>query len=154
MITENENLINTKRDLKSRSSAKVDVSSTTRYGTTTGYTSISRSGRSSVSKCRTEEGGSWWRTEDGEDTGLTVLLQVMFPFLMAGVGMVGAGFVFDFIVSWPVFVEIKEIIIMIPATRSWTTSPGPSTSTTTTKLQTSQQLLFYKVKLPFLEADF
>merc|ERR1719186_898222 len=62
---------------------------------------------------RTEEGGSWWRTEEGEETGLAVLLQVMFPFLMAGVGMVCAGFVFDFIVAWPVF-KISEIIIMIP----------------------------------------
>ena len=46
---------------------------------------------------------------------IAILLQVLFPFTVAGMGMVAAGFVFDYVDKWHVFKEISEIIVMIPA---------------------------------------
>ena len=42
-------------------------------------------------------------------------LQIFFPFLTAGLGMVAAGIVLDIVQHWPVFVEINEIFILVPA---------------------------------------
>jgi len=42
-------------------------------------------------------------------------LQILFPFLTAGLGMVAAGIVLDIVQHWPVFVEINEIFILVPA---------------------------------------
>lgn len=47
----------------------------------------------------------WW----------SVTLQILFPFLVAGLGMVAAGLVLDHVQHWNVFVQIPEIFILIPA---------------------------------------
>ena len=39
----------------------------------------------------------------------------MFPFLVAGFGMVGAGIVLDIVQHWNVFKEINELFILVPA---------------------------------------
>ena len=44
-----------------------------------------------------------------------ITLQIFFPFLIAGFGMVGAGMVLDQVQHWRVFQEIPEIFILVPA---------------------------------------
>ncbi|KAK9890404.1 hypothetical protein WA026_010495 [Henosepilachna vigintioctopunctata] len=50
-----------------------------------------------------------------EETYLSIAVQVFIPFLIAGFGMVFAGLVLDKIQHWPVFEEITELVILIPA---------------------------------------
>ncbi|XP_044766350.1 solute carrier family 41 member 1-like isoform X2 [Coccinella septempunctata] len=50
-----------------------------------------------------------------EETYLSIAVQVFIPFLIAGFGMVFAGLVLDRIQHWPVFEEITELVILIPA---------------------------------------
>ncbi|XP_076819624.1 solute carrier family 41 member 1-like [Clavelina lepadiformis] len=45
----------------------------------------------------------------------TIGLQTLFPFLMAGLGMVAAGVVLDQVQHWEVFVKVPEIFILVPA---------------------------------------
>ena len=42
-------------------------------------------------------------------------LQILFPFLVAGLGMVSAGILLDVVQHWPVFVTVNEIFILVPA---------------------------------------
>ncbi|XP_065350148.1 solute carrier family 41 member 1-like isoform X2 [Cloeon dipterum] len=42
-------------------------------------------------------------------------LQVFIPFLVAGLGMVGAGLVLDVVQHWSVFMQVKELMILVPA---------------------------------------
>ena len=44
-----------------------------------------------------------------------VLKQMMIPFLIAGIGSVGAGIVLNNVQKWPAFVAIPQLIIMIPS---------------------------------------
>ena len=46
---------------------------------------------------------------------LHLTLQIFFPFLVAGFGMVSAGILLDVVQHWPVFVQINEIFILVPA---------------------------------------
>ncbi|KAG7154487.1 Solute carrier family 41 member 1-like [Homarus americanus] len=50
-----------------------------------------------------------------EESSLSILMQVMLPFLVAGLGMVGAGLVLDLVQHWPVFKIVSELFIMVPA---------------------------------------
>ena len=45
----------------------------------------------------------------------TTLLQIGLPFLVAGLGMVAAGLVLDEVQHWPVFLEVPELFILVPA---------------------------------------
>ncbi|XP_072136329.1 solute carrier family 41 member 1 isoform X3 [Mobula birostris] len=56
----------------------------------------------------------WGRREAGE-TAQEVCSQVLLPYLLAGLGMVLAGFVLDIIQHWPVFKAVSEIFILTPA---------------------------------------
>ncbi|XP_059612634.1 solute carrier family 41 member 1-like [Phlebotomus argentipes] len=47
----------------------------------------------------------WWETT----------LQVLVPFLIAGAGTIGAGVVFGIVAHWDVFVNVSELIIMVPS---------------------------------------
>ncbi|XP_057671129.1 solute carrier family 41 member 1-like isoform X1 [Diorhabda carinulata] len=53
--------------------------------------------------------------EQIQETYLSIAIQVFIPFLIAGFGMVFAGLVLDKIQHWPVFEEITELVILIPA---------------------------------------
>ncbi|XP_074054549.1 solute carrier family 41 member 3 isoform X2 [Macrotis lagotis] len=44
----------------------------------------------------------------------SIILQVLFPFLLSGVGMVAAGLVANEVQHWKVFVEIKELLTLVP----------------------------------------
>lgn len=50
-----------------------------------------------------------------EESALTIILQIIFPFLVAGLGMVGAGLLLDTVQHWDVFENISEIIILVPS---------------------------------------
>uniref|UniRef100_H2ZNE9 SLC41A/MgtE integral membrane domain-containing protein n=1 Tax=Ciona savignyi TaxID=51511 RepID=H2ZNE9_CIOSA len=45
----------------------------------------------------------------------TLAIQIVFPFLMAGMGMVAAGVVLDKVQHWNVFENVPEIFILVPA---------------------------------------
>ena len=53
--------------------------------------------------------------EEVEETFWTTAIQVFFPFLIAGLGMVGAGLVLDIVQHWPVFQTVTELFILVPA---------------------------------------
>ncbi|XP_068997588.1 solute carrier family 41 member 3-like isoform X3 [Embiotoca jacksoni] len=50
-----------------------------------------------------------------EESATAICLQVLFPYLLAGMGMVMAGMVLDGIQHWEVFKVITEIFILVPA---------------------------------------
>lgn len=50
-----------------------------------------------------------------EESFLSITLQIFFPFLVAGMGMVGAGLVLDVVQHWRVFVDVSELFILVPA---------------------------------------
>ncbi|KAM3726804.1 Solute carrier family 41 member [Dirofilaria immitis] len=45
----------------------------------------------------------------------SLFLQILFPFIPAGLGMVFAGFVLDIVQHWNLFVEVPETFILVPA---------------------------------------
>ncbi|PSN44704.1 Solute carrier family 41 member 2 [Blattella germanica] len=52
--------------------------------------------------------------EDGEKVW-SISVQVFIPFLVAGLGMVGAGLVLDYVQHWDVFKVVSEVFILVPA---------------------------------------
>ncbi|CAF0713617.1 unnamed protein product [Brachionus calyciflorus] len=50
-----------------------------------------------------------------EERWYSILIQVIFPFFIAGFGMVGSGVVLDTVKHWPLFLNIKAIFTLIPA---------------------------------------
>lgn len=50
-----------------------------------------------------------------EETSCTIALQISFPFLIAGLGMVAAGLVLDKVQHWEVFQKVSEVFILVPA---------------------------------------
>nr|XP_046250157.1 solute carrier family 41 member 2 [Scatophagus argus] len=70
--------------------------------------STSRSSRSTNAR---DAGGSRAPTE----TVCSMLLQILVPFLLAGLGTVSAGMLLDVVQNWDVFQEITEIFILVPA---------------------------------------
>lgn len=54
-------------------------------------------------------------TKVEEETSIAICLQVVFPYLLAGMGMVMAGMVLDSVQHWEVFKVITEVFILVPA---------------------------------------
>ncbi|XP_013880959.1 solute carrier family 41 member 1 isoform X1 [Austrofundulus limnaeus] len=50
-----------------------------------------------------------------EESSVAICLQVLFPYLLAGMGMVMAGMVLDNVQHWEVFKVITEVFILVPA---------------------------------------
>uniref|UniRef100_A0A6Q2Y3U8 Solute carrier family 41 member n=1 Tax=Esox lucius TaxID=8010 RepID=A0A6Q2Y3U8_ESOLU len=50
-----------------------------------------------------------------EESSVFIALQVLLPYLLAGMGMVMAGMVLDLVQHWEVFKVITEIFILVPA---------------------------------------
>lgn len=44
-----------------------------------------------------------------------ILMSITIPFFIAGFGMVGAGVLLEIVEKWPLYQEINEIIILVPA---------------------------------------
>ncbi|XP_041853415.1 solute carrier family 41 member 2 [Melanotaenia boesemani] len=61
------------------------------------------------------------REKDPEDPGApaeslrSMVLQILVPFLLAGLGTVSAGILLDVVQNWDVFQEMAEILILVPA---------------------------------------
>jgi len=49
------------------------------------------------------------------ETFWSVTIQIFIPFLIAGLGMVGAGLILDVVQHWTVFVQVPEVFILVPA---------------------------------------
>ncbi|CAD5226874.1 unnamed protein product [Bursaphelenchus xylophilus] len=49
------------------------------------------------------------------EPSLVLFFQVLFPFLVAGIGMVFAGILLDVVQHWPLFKEVPETFILVPA---------------------------------------
>lgn len=50
-----------------------------------------------------------------QETWYAIALQVLIPYIIAGFGTVGAGLVLDIVQHWTIFIEIKEIYVLVPA---------------------------------------
>ncbi|XP_035238052.1 solute carrier family 41 member 1-like [Anguilla anguilla] len=50
-----------------------------------------------------------------KETTFSIGVQVVFPFLLAGFGMVAAGMVLDIVQHWTVFKDVTEVFILVPA---------------------------------------
>ncbi|KAL9838899.1 solute carrier family 41 member 3 isoform 3-T4 [Geothlypis trichas] len=50
-----------------------------------------------------------------EESAISICLQVLLPYLLAGLGMVLAGMVLDYVQHWDVFRTITEVFILVPA---------------------------------------
>ncbi|KAK2842016.1 hypothetical protein Q5P01_012216 [Channa striata] len=61
------------------------------------------------------------RAKDADGSGAPVesvcsmVLQILVPFLLAGLGTVSAGILLDVVQTWDVFQEITELLILVPA---------------------------------------
>jgi len=53
--------------------------------------------------------------EETPETRLSIFFQMLFPFVVAGFGMVAAGIVLDRVQHWQVFEKVPEIFILVPA---------------------------------------
>lgn len=49
------------------------------------------------------------------ETSFAIAFQVVFPYLIAGLGMVGAGVVLDIVQHWKVFDVVDELFILVPS---------------------------------------
>ncbi|KAL7297998.1 hypothetical protein TKK_0009008 [Trichogramma kaykai] len=54
-------------------------------------------------------------SQEPRESYLAITLQVSIPFFIAGLGMVGAGLVLDAVQYWNVFLQVKELMILVPA---------------------------------------
>jgi len=54
------------------------------------------------------------KSSGGNDAWWQIVLQVFPTYLMAGCGMVGAGLILEAVQNWPAFVNVPEIIIVVP----------------------------------------
>mmetsp|Transcript_64096 Transcript_64096/g.149263 ORF Transcript_64096/g.149263 Transcript_64096/m.149263 type:complete len:528 (+) Transcript_64096:75-1658(+) len=57
----------------------------------------------------------WEQPKGAMESASSAFVQILFPFLFAGLGMVAAGLMFDRIIHWEVFQEVRELCIMVPA---------------------------------------
>ncbi|XP_021550747.1 solute carrier family 41 member 3 isoform X1 [Neomonachus schauinslandi] len=53
-------------------------------------------------------------TELSRETALSIGLQVVVPFMFAGLGLSGAGILLNYFQHWPVFVEVKDLLTLVP----------------------------------------
>ncbi|XP_074196546.1 solute carrier family 41 member 3 isoform X12 [Rhinolophus sinicus] len=53
-------------------------------------------------------------TELSRETALSIGLQVIVPFMFAGLGLSGAGILLNSFQHWPVFMEVKDLLTLVP----------------------------------------
>lgn len=52
-------------------------------------------------------------SQNRKEKWCTIMLQVTFPYIIAGLGMVGAGLLLDYVKEWPVFRDIPEFLVLV-----------------------------------------
>ncbi|XP_054443285.1 solute carrier family 41 member 3 isoform X2 [Pteronotus mesoamericanus] len=52
--------------------------------------------------------------ELSRETALSIGFQVTVPFMFAGLGLSGAGILLNYFQHWPVFVEVKDLLTLVP----------------------------------------
>ncbi|XP_069871773.1 solute carrier family 41 member 3-like isoform X1 [Dipodomys merriami] len=52
--------------------------------------------------------------EPSQETALAVGMQVIVPFLFAGLGLSWAGMLLNYFQHWPVFTEVKDLLTLVP----------------------------------------
>lgn len=67
----------------------------------------------SLSDGNTADVGAYQATS--AESSYVLFFQVLFPFLIAGFGMVFAGLVLDIVQHWELFVQVPETFILVPA---------------------------------------
>jgi len=77
-------------------------------------------GRANLNPSRTFERLAQQESDDDSPRGeqeslMSTAVQIFFPFILAGMGMVFAGVVLDVVVEWDVFIYVEEIFILVPA---------------------------------------
>ncbi|XP_019957692.2 solute carrier family 41 member 2 [Paralichthys olivaceus] len=70
-------------------------------------------GRSRVSESTTAKDAVV--TSAPAESACSLVLQILVPFLLAGLGTVSAGILLDLVQNWDVFQEVPEIFILVPA---------------------------------------
>uniref|UniRef100_A0A8C5GXF8 Solute carrier family 41 member n=1 Tax=Gouania willdenowi TaxID=441366 RepID=A0A8C5GXF8_GOUWI len=79
------------------------------------------------------------------ETICSMVLQILLPFLLAGLGTVSAGILLDFVQNWEVFLEVSEIFILVPAVLGMkgnlemTLASRLSTAVNTGKMETTRE---------------
>uniref|UniRef100_A0A8D2D914 Solute carrier family 41 member n=1 Tax=Sciurus vulgaris TaxID=55149 RepID=A0A8D2D914_SCIVU len=53
-------------------------------------------------------------TEPSRERALTIGLQVTVPFILAGLGLSWAGVLLNYFQRWPVFVEVRDLLTLVP----------------------------------------
>jgi len=66
-------------------------------------------------RSRSSESSSSLGISHTDETMFSITVEVFLPFLVAGFGMVGAGVVLDIVQHWPVFEELDQLFILVPA---------------------------------------
>jgi solute carrier family 41 len=84
--------------------------------------------------------------EHQAEPSLVLFFQVLFPFMVAGFGMVLAGIVLDIVQHWQLFKEVPETFILVPAllglkgNLEMTLASRLSTQANTGKMETREQI--------------
>ena len=80
------------------------------------------------------------------ETLMSLTIEIFLPFIVAGYGMVGAGVVLDIVQHWPVFEQINELFILVPALLGL---KGNLEMTLASRLST--QVMRFEIQFSFLE---
>ncbi|XP_042894756.1 solute carrier family 41 member 1 [Parasteatoda tepidariorum] len=62
-----------------------------------------------------ENGGTGKKDDQPTESLRALIFQVFIPFLIAGCGTVAAGIVLDIVQTWPVFENVTQLFILVPA---------------------------------------
>ncbi|PAV72933.1 hypothetical protein WR25_09788 [Diploscapter pachys] len=112
-LTQLSNALNQKSSNVSSDSQPLSESTSLKFGNSTSASPFELSDMSDSGKGRCVGEGN----VDGSvpESSYVLFFQVVFPFAIAGIGMVFAGIVLDRVQHWRLFIEVPETFILVPA---------------------------------------
>ncbi|PAV57765.1 hypothetical protein WR25_11385 [Diploscapter pachys] len=112
-LTQLSNALNQKSSNVSSDSQPLSESTSLKFGNSTSASPFELSDMSDSGKSRYVGEGN----VDGSvpESSYVLFFQVVFPFAIAGIGMVFAGIVLDRVQHWRLFIEVPETFILVPA---------------------------------------